>query len=142
MPLMTRATQVVTDRLPKVVTPKTHAVLDYLMAGTCVALGVLFWKNNKRASIAAVMCGAATAANAMLTDYPGGVKKVMSFETHGKIDAGMAGLTATMPTFFAFRDEPESRYFTTLALVETIITGLTDFAPSGKVLEMPSHRTA
>lgn len=141
MPL-TRGTQVVTDRLPKVVNAKTHAVLDYVMAGACLALGIAIWKNNKRASIAAVMCGAANAANALLTDYPGGVKKVLSFETHGKIDAGMAGLTATMPSFFAFRDEPEARYFTTLALAETVLTGLTDFSPSGKVIEMHADRTA
>lgn len=143
MPLAARAAQMVVDRMPKVVDPKTHAVLDYVMGGACLALGAFFWRRNKRAAIAATMCGAATLTNAMLTDYPGGVKKVLSYQTHGRIDAGLAGLTATMPTFFAFRGEDEARYFTGLALAETVMTGLTDFdAATGKVIEMPVNRTA
>jgi hypothetical protein len=74
----------------------------------------------------------------MLTDYPGGVKRVISFETHGKIDAGLAGLAATMPNFLAFTDDEEANFFRTAALAETVVTGLTDFdAPTGKVVEMP-----
>ena len=91
------------------------------------------------------MCGAATLTNAMLTDYPGGVKRVLSYQTHGRVDAGLAGLTATIPSFFAFRDEDEAKYFTGLALLETVVAGLTDFdAATGKVIEMPrpEDRTA
>jgi hypothetical protein len=77
----------------------------------------------------------------MLTDYPGGVKRVISFETHGKIDAGLAGLTATMPNFMAFNDEDEANFFRTAALAETVVTGLTDFeAPTGKVIEIPRQQ--
>jgi hypothetical protein len=48
-----------------------------------------------------------------------------------------------MPAFFAFRDEPEAKFFTTAALAETIVTGLTDFnARTGKVIEMPVNRPA
>ena len=142
MPIANRAAQMVADRMPKVVDAKTHAVLDYVMGGACLALGAFFWKRNKRAAIAASMCGAATLANAMLTDYPGGVKKILSFETHGRIDAGLAGLTATMPSFFAFRGEDEAKYFTGLALAETVVAGLTDFETGAKVLEMPINRSA
>ncbi|HUR36534.1 MAG TPA: hypothetical protein VM009_01870 [Terriglobales bacterium] len=142
MPFTQRATQMVTDRMPKVIDAKTHAVLDYVVAGSALALSAFLWKRNKRASIAAAMCGAATLTNAMLTDYPGGVKRIFNFETHGRIDAGLAGLTATMPTFFAFRNEDEARYFTGLALAETVVTGLTDFERSGKVIPMPANRTA
>jgi hypothetical protein len=142
MPLTTRAAQMVADRMPKLIDQKTHAVMDYVVGGTFFALAAFLWKRNKRASIAATMCGAATVTNAMLTDYPGGVKKIFSFQTHGQVDAGLAGLTATMPTFFAFRDEDEAKYFTGLALAETVVTGLTDFEPSGKVIPMPANRTA
>jgi hypothetical protein len=134
------ATRAVTDRLPKVIKPKTHAILDYAMAGALITLGAFFWKRNKRAAIGAMACGGATAATALLTDFPGGVKPVISFETHGKIDAGMAGLTATLPTFLGFGNEDEAKYFRGAALAETIITGMTDFtATSGKVLEMPKR---
>ncbi|MCU1286592.1 MAG: hypothetical protein JWO13_2942 [Acidobacteriales bacterium] len=143
MPLSQMATSAVANRLPKVINPKVHAVIDYAMAGTFFALGAFFWRNNKRAAVGAMLCGAATAATSMLTDYPGGVKRVISFETHGKIDAGLAGLTATMPNFLAFGDEEEAKFFRGAALAETVVTGLTDFeASTGKVVRMPYERMA
>lgn len=137
MALTDMATRAVTERLPKVIKPKAHAILDYAMAGALITLGAFFWKRNKRAAIGAMACGGATLATALLTDYPGGVKPMISFETHGKIDAGMAGMTATIPTFLAFGDEDEAKYFRGAALAETLITGMTDFGSDAKVLEMP-----
>jgi hypothetical protein len=143
MALTDMATRAVADRLPKVIKPKAHAVLDYTVAGTFFALSAFFWKRNKRAAIGAMACGATTVAVSLLTDYPGGIKPVISFETHGRIDAGMAGLTATMPTFLAFGDEDEAKFFRGAALVETIIAGLTDFDADGaKILEMPRRDLA
>jgi hypothetical protein len=138
MPLSQIAARAVANKLPKVINPTAHAVIDYAMAGAFFALGAYFWRNNKRAALGAMLCGSATVATSMLTDYPGGVKRVISFETHGKIDAGLAGLAATMPNFLAFKDEEEASFFRTAALAETLVTGLTDFgAPTGKVVEMP-----
>jgi hypothetical protein len=138
MAITDMATRAVTEKLPKVIKPKAHAVLDYAVAGAMFTLAAFFWKRNKRAAIGAMVCGGATVATSLLTDYPGGVKPVISFETHGKIDAGMAGLTATMPTFLAFGDEDEAKYFRVAALAETVITGMTDFSAGGtKILEMP-----
>jgi hypothetical protein len=137
MALTDMATRAVTERLPKVIKPKAHAVLDYAMAGALITLGAFFWKRNKRAAIGAIACGGATLATSLLTDYPGGIKPMISFETHGKIDAGMAGMTATIPTFLAFGDEDEAKYFRGAALAETLITGMTDFGSDSKILEMP-----
>ena len=143
MALTDMATRAMTERLPKVIKPKAHAVLDYAMAGALFTLGAFFWKRNKRAAIAAMACGGATVATSLLTDYPGGIKPMISFETHGRIDAGMAGLTATMPTFLAFGDEEEAKYFRGAALAETLIAGMTDFGSGdAKVLEMPRRDLA
>jgi hypothetical protein len=142
MALSNMATRVVTDRLPKVIKPKAHAILDYSMAASMLALGAFFWKRNKRAAVGAMICGGATIATALLTDYPGGLKPAISFETHGKIDAGMAGITATMPTFLNFGEEEEAKYFRGAALAETLIVGMTDFSSGGKVLEMPKRDLA
>lgn len=144
MALTDAATKMVVNKLPKVLDAKTHAIADYATAGAFFLMAALFWGRNKRASIGATMCGGAIAATSLLTNYPGGLKKVISFETHGRIDAGLAGLTATMPNFMAFSDEEEAKYFRGGALVETVIAGLTDFdsaAASGKVVEMRT-RTA
>jgi hypothetical protein len=144
MTLANTATRMVTDKLPKVLDAKTHAIFDYTTAGGFFLMAAMFWGRNKRASIAAAMCGGAITATSLLTNYPGGVKKVISFQTHGRIDVGLAGLTASMPNFMAFSDENESKYFRGAALVETVITGLTDFnsaVASDKVVEIRS-RTA
>ena len=141
MPLTDMAARALADKLPKVIDAKTHAFIDYGTAAACFALGAMFWSRNKRASIGAMLCGGAIVATSMITDYPGGVKKMLSFQTHGKVDAGLAGMTAAIPNFLAFSNEEEAKYFRTLALAETVVTGLTDFdsAPSSKVIEMPSR---
>jgi hypothetical protein len=144
MPLTQTATKMVADKLPKVIDAKTHAILDYSTAAAFFMLGAAFWGRNKRAAVGAMMCGGAIVASSMLTNYPGGVKKVISFQTHGRIDAGLAGLTASMPNVMAFNDEAEAKYFRGAALVETAITGLTDFDSanaSAKIVEM-QNRTA
>ena len=140
MPLTDMAARAVADKMPKVIDAKTHAFLDYAMAGAFLLLGAVCWKRNQRAAIGAVLCGGATVATSMLTDYPGGVKKLISFETHGKIDLGLTGLTATMPAFLAFGDEDEAKYFRGMALAGTLVAGLTDFRSGpAKVIEM-QHR--
>jgi hypothetical protein len=139
MAMAMSAANVVANRLPKVFDAKSHAVMDYLTAGAFFLMASMFWGRNKRAAIGAAVCGGAIVATSMLTNYPGGVKKVISFQTHGRIDTGLAGLTAGIPTFMAFGDEDEAKYFRGAALVETVITGLTDFDTadaSGKVVEM------
>ena len=143
MPFTQTATKMLADRMPKVIDPKTHAIIDYAVAGSFLAMAGFYWKRNKRAAIAALMCGSAVAATSMLTDYPGGIRKAISFQTHGKIDAGLAGLTATAPSFFAFNDDDEAAFFRTMAIGESLVTGLTDFdRPTGKLLQMPANRTA
>jgi len=113
--------------MPKVIDPTTHAVLDYVVAGSFLVMGIMFWKRSKRASIGSLLCGGATAANIMLTDYSGTSGKLISYKMHGRVDAGLAGMTATMPGLLRFGDEPESRFFEVNALAETAIVGLTDF---------------
>lgn len=118
----------ITDRLPKKIDPRTHAFIDYAMAAVFFTAGALFWRSHKRAAISSLLCGAATTGNALLTDYPGGVFKRISFETHGKIDAGLAGLTATMPSAMFFNEDSEASFFVATGIAETAVTTLTDFS--------------
>jgi hypothetical protein len=53
--------------------------------------------------------------------------KVMSYKSHGRIDAGLAGITGAMPRLMNFSDDPEARFFGVQALAETTATALTDF---------------
>jgi hypothetical protein len=114
-------------KLPKVITPTVHSVIDYAMIGTFILMGALFWKNNRRASIAAFGCAAAETTNVLLTDFPGGITDVISFETHGRIDGALAGATASLPNLLGFGDEPEAKYFRIQGLSIGAVTGMTEF---------------
>jgi len=63
----------------------------------------------------------------LLTDYPGGARKVIHFQTRREIDLGLAAMTATMPEFLAFKNEPEERFFLAEGAVITAINQLTQF---------------
>ena len=128
MPLVNKTVGAVTKALPKVISPRVHAVIDYATVGAFVLMGVLFWKNNRRAAVAALACGAAEATTALLTNFPGGVSDVISFRTHGKIDAALAGATASMPNLLNFGDEPEAKHFRIQGGMIAAVTGLTDFS--------------
>jgi hypothetical protein len=128
MPLIQKGVQAVADRMPKVISPKTHAIIDYATAGSFLLTGALLWKRNKRAALGAMLCGAMEAGTAMLTDYPGGVKPVISFQTHGRIDAGFAGFVATLPNVMMFGGEPEAMFFRGQGVALAAVTGLTDFS--------------
>lgn len=138
MPLLETGARFAARRMPKVIPPGSHAVLDYLVAGAFLLMGARMWKRHRRAAVGAVICGGATALNAMLTEYPGGVAPLYDFQTHGRIDATVAAMTASAPKFLGFSDEAEARFFSVQALVETVVAGLTDYeydegeAPAGE----------
>ena len=127
MPLLQKGIALAAGRMPKIIKPQAHAVLDYLVAGSFFLAAGLCWKRNKRAAVSSLLCGGMITANSALTDYPGGVWRVMSFQTHGKLDAGMAALTATMPRLMAFGEDAESKFFTMQSMLETAVTAMTDF---------------
>ena len=88
MPLWPLGLQIVTGRMPKTVKPSTHVVLDCAIAGSFLLMAARFWQRNRRAAIASLICGGASAANMLLTDYPAGALDVISYRTHGRIDGG------------------------------------------------------
>jgi hypothetical protein len=127
MALLQKGIELAAGRMPKVINPTTHAVIDYAVAGTFFLMGALYWRRNRKAALGAMLCGSATAMNNLLTDYPGGVQQTLSYKAHGRIDAGLAGITGTMPRLLGFSDDPEARFFGVQALTETAVTALTDF---------------
>ena len=127
MPLLQTGARFAASRMPKVITPGAHAVLDYAVAGVFLLMGARMWRKHRRAALASFACGAAKAINSMVTDYPGGVAPVIDYDTHGRLDAGIAALTAAAPKFLGFAVEGEARLFSGFALVETVIAGLTDY---------------
>ncbi len=127
MAILDTSVKALSNRLPKVISPKTHAIIDYATAGSFFLMGALLWRNHKRAAIGSMVCGAVEANTAMMTDYPGGVAKIISFETHGKINAGFAGFVGMLPTLLGFGGEKESWFFRGQAMGLAAVTGMTDF---------------
>lgn len=132
MPIVQQVTGWATNKMPKVISPTVHAIIDYGMAASFFAVAALFWKRNKRAAISCLVCGGAETMTALLTDYPGGVVDALSFETHGRIDFGMSGLISSMPSVMRFSDESESSFFHLQGVAMAVVTGLTDFTGTGE----------
>lgn len=132
MPMLEQATKWATNKMPKVINPTVHAIIDYGMAASFFTMAALFWKRNKRAAISCLVCGGAETTISLLTDYPGGITDAMSFETHGRIDFGMSGLIASMPNLLRFDDEKESAFFRLQGMGMAAVTGLTDFTGTGE----------
>jgi hypothetical protein len=124
-PPMNNALQ--TADLPKVISPRAHAVLDYTVAATFFAMGARFRSRNPRASALAFVNGAMVLGVSLLTDYPGGVWRKISFKDHGKADAMQAGLAGLGPVLFGFGDTPEATFFYGQAASEVGVIAATDW---------------
>ena len=67
MPLLQSSIKAVGSPLPKLISPKAHAIADYTTAAAFLAAGALFWKRSKRAAVASLICGGAELAVELLT---------------------------------------------------------------------------
>ena len=132
MPMLVQATKWAANKMPKKITPKTHAIIDYAMAAGFFGMAAFFWRRDKRAAVSCLVCGAAETMNSLLTDYPGGVSRAVSFETHGAIDLGLIGLVASLPGLMRFSRQPEARFFGWQGVAMAAVTGLTDFKGKGE----------
>ncbi|MGZ4816271.1 MAG: hypothetical protein ACXVZV_12730 [Terriglobales bacterium] len=142
MPIMQKGIAALSDHLPKVISPKTHAIADYATLGGLVLMGVLFWKRRRRAAIGAIACAAAEAANTLLTDFPGGVTDAIDFHTHGRIDYALAAATSALPNFLGFGDEPEAKFFRMVGINVTTIAAMTDFDAQPRHRSVKTRRIA
>jgi hypothetical protein len=128
MAILNNLVKIALKPLPKMISPRSHAVLDYMAAGAFLAAAGLFWRRNKRAAVSSLLCGGAQLGVTMLTDYPGGVRPSIRFSTRRKLDLGLAAMTAAMPEFLNFEGEPEQKFFTAQGMVITVANQLTEFS--------------
>ena len=140
MPILNTATKVLVKPVPKFLSAKAHAVVDYMTVGSLLMSAAWLWPRNKRAALAALICGGAELALAVLTNYPGGMKKAISFHTHGEIDLGLAAMVATMPEFLAFKDDNEKKLFLAQGAIITAVRELTEFPEKPSFAERIAER--
>lgn len=135
MKWLMKLSNVAIDRMPKAISPGTHAMIDYGLAAVTVAFAIRCLRHNKAAAIAAFIAAAAELTNVMVTDIPGGVVRHISFPLHGRIDMGNTAMLAAMPGFMSFGGEPESRFFYGSAVATKLVTSLTDFTGTGETAQ-------
>jgi hypothetical protein len=114
-------------RLPKVITPDVHGLIDYAQAAFFLCAGLFLWKRNRAASVASFATGGLLLGEALITDYPLGATPVISFETHGKLDAALASASLVTPQVFGFGKTGAATLFRLNAIVDGALIGLTDY---------------
>jgi hypothetical protein len=115
-------------RVPKTISPKVHAWLDFAVTTYFLGLGVWFAIRGKGGpAIAAFVNGGMVAGVSALTDYDGDGKKPISFKLHGTLDAVQATTAALGPVLHGFAGEPEATYFYGQAANEVAVIATTDW---------------
>ena len=113
--------------ITRTITPAQHAVLDYSVASLFFTLGARYRGTHDRASTLAFINGAMVLGVSLLTDYPGGVWRVLSFKTHRALDIVQAALTAFGPPLMGFGGDSEARVFYGQAASEVGVVAMTDW---------------
>ena len=110
----------------KIIDARTHGIIDYCHAAFFLGMSIVVRK-NKAASLVALGTGAFALTQALLTDYPLGAKRDLTFETHGKIDAAFCSLSWALPRIFGFQNTAAAKVFEINSYVETSVVVMTDF---------------
>ncbi len=128
MPLATLALHQIEAKLPKIISPTTHGIIDYCHAAFFAGMALVCWKRNRPAALAAATTSAMVLTESLLTDYKLGVKRVIPFSVHGQLDGGFSAVSLAIPKLFGFADTTAAKVFQVNALVETAVVGLTDWS--------------
>ncbi len=125
MPVINRLARVAAKPIPRMISPKGRSILDYLMVGSFFGAASWFWRGNRRAATASMLCGSARLAVTLLTDHVNGISNVITPEERREIDLGLAAIVATMPEFLAFKDTPQKNFFLAQGALLTLSSELT-----------------
>jgi hypothetical protein len=116
-----------TARVPKVISPQAHAMLDYTVAATFFTMGFRMLSTHRRAGTLALLNGGMVLVVSLLTDYPGGVWRRIPFRTHRTFDMAQAGLAGLGPVLMRFGGDPEAQFFHAQATSEIGVIAATDW---------------
>lgn len=124
------------DSMKTPISPKTHAIIDYALAGSLLILPTLL-RFNKSARIIYAAEAAILLPYVALTRQPAAVKGLIPFRTHGRIDPFNVAQFALQSFFKPFRKSRKELIFnlafTALAGVTVLLTdwgGRTEKSPA------------
>ena len=113
--------------ITRVISPAQHAILDYGVAATFLAFGFSVLSRHRAAAALAFVNGTMVLGMSLLTDYPGGVFRTLSFRSHRTGDIAQAALAGLGPILFGFGNDPEAKYFYGQAVSEAGVIAATDW---------------
>ena len=113
--------------IPKVITPARHAVLDYGVVSTYMSLGVRMLSRHRPAATLAFINAGMVLGLSLMTDYPGGLWRRISFPMHGAMDLVQAAVAGFGPIVMGFANDPEATAFYGQALSELGVVAATDW---------------
>ena len=113
--------------VPKVIDPARHAMLDYGVAATFFSLGARMLAHHRPAATLAFINGAMVLGMSLMTDYPGGVWRRISFPMHGAMDLVQAAVAGLGPVVMGFANDPEAMPFYGQAVSELGVVAATDW---------------
>jgi hypothetical protein len=120
----------VTDRMTemrKPISPAGHAVLDYGVASMFFGLWAKYRETHPRAATLACVNGCMVLGLALMTNYPGGVFRTVSFKTHRTMDWMQAGMAGLGPVMMGFANDDEAKPFYSQAISEVGVIAATDW---------------
>ena len=113
---------------PRLISSRTHSIIDYIHAATNFAFAAMFYKRgDSRAGHAATALGASVLFNALMTDYDYGVFRVWSFKTHGALDYGVAAASSAFPKLLDLDEPAAIAFFYAQGGGETLTAGVSDY---------------
>lgn len=127
MYLVEKASNALDGGLPKVISPTAHGVIDYCHAAFFLTVGLACLGSNKRAAWASFATSGFILVQSLLTDYRFGAKPVISFETHGKMDAVFASSSWMVPMLAGFKGTAAAKIFEGNSVAEASVVGMTDW---------------
>jgi hypothetical protein len=113
--------------IPKVIDPARHALLDYGVAATFFMMGARMLARHKPAATLAFLNGGMVLGMSLMTDYPGGIWRRISFPMHGALDVMQAAVAGLGPVVMGFAQDEEARAFYGQAISELGVIAATDW---------------
>lgn len=127
--------------MKKVLSPKTHAILDYMLAILFILSPMLFGFGGVAATWA-YLIGIAYLAVSLLTQYPLGALKLIPFPVHGVLESVMAAVWIIMPWLFGFANIAAARNFFIIAGIALLLVAfLTDYKAAESRVKQAKHKT-
>lgn len=136
MPFLDRLTAKITDRMPSMISPRMHSILELACAGGFLLHAASAWERDRNVAVSSAGCGLFLMTNAALTNFAkrGGFSS--DLDSHGRVDIGLAAMIGTLPSLMGIKDKYDARFFRVQAVALAALAGLTDFDRTGQTKQL------